>query len=412
MQLNQYYQNDVKHPVQKVDVRLPSDEEWQLAAKGGHENAIFPWNGDDMRRTDKKFKGAIRANYLSNNIPTTTELDFKDITAPIESYWPNDFGLYNMSGNVAEMIQEEGRTRGGSWASQAPYLEINGIDEYKGFNSPSNKIGFRYFVEIIDLKENKEKKESKFCSKTIDKLLTQVVGDSNFLISRFEVTNELYSLFTKEKGNFRFKSKDENWGKYIQYGKRLENDYATNYRYSNYPVVNISYNDAVEFCEWLTIKYITSENPKYKNITFKLPTESQWELAAKGSSESNHFPWNGKFLRNRKGEFLCNHNPIKDKWIIAKDSNYLIPEITKHQIQDAGEMDGYLITCPVNSYQPFSNGLYNMAGNVSELIENKTISKGGSWGSFPDKLQIKASEEFSSPNPYTGFRFIAIFHKK
>lgn len=412
IQLNNYYQKDTKHPVQKVKVRLPSNEEWQLAAKGGNENAIFPWNGDDMRRTDKKFKGAIRANYLSNQTITSSNTNFQDITAPIESYWTNDFGIYNMSGNVAEMLQEEGRTRGGSWSSLAPYLEINGIDEYQGFISPSNKIGFRYFIEIIDFKELKPKKDISFNSKSIDKILQPVFGDSSFLISQFEVTNELYGQFIYNTKNETFTPKNENWSNFFNYSKKLQNDYFIHSDYSNYPVVNISYDDAVEFCKWLTVKYNASKNSKYKNIIFKLPTEEQWEKAALGNFPSNTYPWNGNYLRNRKGEFICNHNPVKDKWIIGKDSNYLITGLTTSDIQNAGEMDGFLITCPVNSYDPNTNNIYNMAGNVSEMIENKTITKGGSWGSFPDKLQIKSSENYINPSPYIGFRFIGVLQTK
>ena len=44
-------------PVQKINVRLPTETEWELAARGGNPNAIFPWKGEEMRRTDKKFKG-------------------------------------------------------------------------------------------------------------------------------------------------------------------------------------------------------------------------------------------------------------------------------------------------------------------------------------------------------------------
>ena len=55
-----------------------------------------------------------------------------------------------MSGNVAEMLNEPGRTKGGSWASSGYYLRIDAEDEYEGFTEPSPMIGFRYFMEILE----------------------------------------------------------------------------------------------------------------------------------------------------------------------------------------------------------------------------------------------------------------------
>ena len=64
------------------------------------------------------------------------------------SDWPNDFGLYNMSGNVAEMLSEKGITKGRSWMSTKENIEINARNKYDGVALPF--IGFRYFAEIIE----------------------------------------------------------------------------------------------------------------------------------------------------------------------------------------------------------------------------------------------------------------------
>lgn len=71
-------------------------------------------------------------------------------TAPVLTYHANPFGLFNMSGNVAEMLDQPGRTKGGSWASSGYYIRIDAEDEYAGITEPSPKIGFRYFVEVIE----------------------------------------------------------------------------------------------------------------------------------------------------------------------------------------------------------------------------------------------------------------------
>jgi formylglycine-generating enzyme required for sulfatase activity len=68
-------------------------------------------------------------------------------TVPVTAYDPNGYGLYNMSGNVAEMVSEKGIARGGSWASTGFDVRIK--SEQK-FENTSPEIGFRYFMEVIE----------------------------------------------------------------------------------------------------------------------------------------------------------------------------------------------------------------------------------------------------------------------
>lgn len=72
----------------------------------------------------------------------------RDVTAPVRSYWENKFGLYNMGGNVAEMVSKKSILKGGSWRDDAEYLKIISKMDYDGKAQPS--VGFRYFVEILD----------------------------------------------------------------------------------------------------------------------------------------------------------------------------------------------------------------------------------------------------------------------
>jgi hypothetical protein len=72
------------------------------------------------------------------------------MTAPVESHIANDCGIYNMSGNVAEILLEKGRTKGGSWKDSEEYKKIDGPDKYAGFDTPLPTIGFRYFMEVIE----------------------------------------------------------------------------------------------------------------------------------------------------------------------------------------------------------------------------------------------------------------------
>jgi formylglycine-generating enzyme required for sulfatase activity len=70
----------------------------------------YPWNGHIVRNKDEKYKGQMMANFKrgrGDNMGTAGFLnDNADIPAPVHSYWPNDFGLYNMAGNVNEWVMD------------------------------------------------------------------------------------------------------------------------------------------------------------------------------------------------------------------------------------------------------------------------------------------------------------------
>lgn len=154
-ELNQFV--DDKKKKNYHDVRLPQREEWIKAASNEGKQWPYPWTGQFVRNSE----GLYQANFTPE---ATDSVQFTnasmDILAPVKSYWPNDCGLYNMSGNAAEMVYDsdfgtvEGNMRskldhsslgtaGGSWRSNAEEIKLSATDPYKGKVSPMPMIGFR-----------------------------------------------------------------------------------------------------------------------------------------------------------------------------------------------------------------------------------------------------------------------------
>jgi len=128
--------------------------------------------------------------------------------------------------------------------------------------------------------------------------------------------------------------------------------YARNYfwhpAFDDYPVVGIEWKQAKAFCDWRTRLWNSGRSSKEANTeVFRLPTETEWEYAARGGHDLSAYPWGSYYVRNAKGCLLANFKPGR--------GNY--PE------------DGGMLTVPVDAYFPNDYGLYNMSGNVAEWTE-------------------------------------------
>jgi sulfatase modifying factor 1 len=130
------------------------------------------------------------------------------------------------------------------------------------------------------------------------------------------------------------------------YNEPMSVRYFAHPAFANYPVVGVNWKQASAFCNWRT-RYLNAylaSKAFAPESSFRLPTEAEWEYAARGGRSQAMFPWGNYYLRNRRGCIMANFKPGR--------GNY--PE------------DGGFYTVRADAYWPNDFGLYNMAGNVAE----------------------------------------------
>jgi len=202
------------------------------------------------------------------------------------------------------------------------------------------------------------------------------------------------------------------------YNEPMAKKYFNHPAYGNYPVVGVSWKQATAFCEWRThfLNSFLEGKKKSPESDFRLPTEAQWEYAARGGRSQAEYPWGGPYLRNKKGCLLANFKPGR--------GNY--PE------------DGGFYTVRADAYWPNDFGLYNMAGNVAEWTcslyyeggynfqhdmnpdirwnakdsdpprMKRKVVRGGSWKDVGHYLQTstRSYEYQDTAKSYVGFRCV------
>ena len=207
-----------------------------------------------------------------------------------------------------------------------------------------------------------------------DEAASHKVKLTPFYIGATEITNAQYARFLKATGH----RKPLYWE-------------DQNLNGPNQPVVGVTWNDAAAFCQWLT---------KVTGVAHELPTENQWEAAARGGLVGQPYPW-GAQAPDAGGVYRANFRTS-------------LPGAT-----------GFFFTAPVGSFAANGYGLFDMAGNVSEWCQDRYVPlptggpfqpgvlrllKGGSWIAGPRDLRPAARQ--SAPpqyaDGYIGFRVVRL----
>lgn len=196
------------------------------------------------------------------------------------------------------------------------------------------------------------------------------------------------------------------------YNEPMHNDYFWHDAYSEYPVVGVTWDQATAFCNWRTKLKNDDQKSRGKQPVnkFRLPTEAEWEYAARGGIESGMYPWGGgPYVISDTGCYMANFKPQRGDYAA----------------------DAALYTVEAKSYEPNDFNLYNMAGNVSEWTSSsydpstydfvstmnpnggdsgnaRRVIRGGSWKDVAYFLQVSTRdyEYRDSARSYIGFRTV------
>lgn len=260
----------------------------------------------------------------------------------------------------------------GFWmdATEITNMEYRQFVNWVRDSTAAKLMGFVKNVDGVDYVDWNKAKTIKWGDKaTVEKIDQLILSPENRIFGKKEIDASKL-IYHSETFDNKEASKRENQGKSrsqfilkrdvriypdtlvwirdfaYSYNEPMTKRYFSHPAFDNYPVVGVNWNQATAFCEWRT-QYLNSflaSKKRAQESDFRLPTESEWEYAARGGRSQSMFPWGNYYLRNKKGCLLANFKPGR--------GNY--PE------------DGGFYTVRADAYWPNDFGLYNMAGNVAE----------------------------------------------
>ncbi|MCC3159215.1 formylglycine-generating enzyme family protein [Hymenobacter sp. 15J16-1T3B] len=208
-------------------------------------------------------------------------------------------------------------------------------------------------------------------------------------------------------------------------------DYASNPKFRFYPVVGVSYQDAQAFCAWRSEVVTQAYNEKkgyqpadkdYAVFRFRLPSEAEWGKCAAGGLDTRRYPHGFTALKAPvkfsavAGAYLA---PLTRQGLAAAALQQRLDAFTKNKEQD------YLVNCRRDEHaflnltvplQVWSNpanqfGIYNLLGNVAEMLSAEGMAAGGSWLDLLDACRLDSRQHYDGPQANLGFRYVCTFER-
>jgi formylglycine-generating enzyme required for sulfatase activity len=442
--------------------RLPTEAEWEYACRAGTTTRHF-WG-------DGEAPGGQYANPPDKTAKKTWSswkvMDTEDghlVTAPVSSFKPNAFGLYDMIGNVWEWCRNwygdysrapatdpqgpsDGNlriTRGGSWSSFPECCR----SAYRGGFKPDHRAKDLGFRVVLLLRKSGKTVESRprpvkrpavplhwkpggeqraYGMRTRHPLVHEnslgmkfaLIPPGHFTMGsplsekgREGGNKETQHVVTLTKGFYLGTTEVTN-GQYRKFksGHTSKSYQGLSLNGNGQPAVYVSWNDAVAFCDWLT-KAERRRGKISSGDVYRLPTEAEWEYACRAGTTTRTFWGNDEKSAGRYAN-------VPDRTAKRKWKGWKTMEAN----------DGHAITAPVGSFRPNPFGLYDMIGNVDEWCRDwyglygrgaatdpggpksgdRRVARGASWSSYPRYCRSAFRRGFKpgEQSGYVGFRIV------
>ncbi|MBE2287620.1 MAG: SUMF1/EgtB/PvdO family nonheme iron enzyme [Prosthecobacter sp.] len=394
--------------------RLPTDREWSYAVGiGEHEKwtkettpsivfrhpTAFPW-GTEWPPPDGvgNFSDETRMKFVPTDQPYFNgRTDGYFTTAPVMSFKPNKLGIYDLSGNIQEWVEDwwdatrkSHASRGGSWGDAK---RENLLASFRnGFNAVANPaFGFRCVLERrptfradptpvivgpplpkFPKKMTPEQAAKASLTNSLGMKFVPIPG-TDVLFCIHETRRQDYAAFDKEvpQSGARLQWKTARWG---NQPTGMGDDH---------PVSSVNWDEAQSFCAWLS---------KKEGRAYRLPTDTEWSFAVGiGDLESltrdstpamlsgiapGAFPY-GTSFPPPPGQRAGNYADL------AHRSAFPTADVLEKYD------DGFITSAPVMSFPANALGLYDMGGNVTEwtdtwlsMTQSHRVLRGGSWEDF------------------------------
>lgn len=235
-----------------------------------------------------------------------------------------------------------------------------------------------------------------------------------FYISRYEVSNQQYLAFLDElkargqEDDYRAAlpalQQAASWKKAPLKEGTMSPLYTAHQAFAQSPVMGVSYQAANAYCDWLSRKAEEETEGAYE-IEFRLPTHAEWIRAARGETQSE-YAWDSPYLQNEKGNYQCNF-----KRISAEKIRYNA-ESNTYEIVPPETYESVMLIDAVDAYEANAFGLYNVCGNVAEMIAEEGKAVGGSWNDTGYDVRVESVSDYAASSPYVGFRPVMVVRKR